>query len=439
MKLTLIFKKYRAYYRISAVALLDAAIVFICLNVIIGISFYFKDHIVPKLDRGIKENLFQSSGAPVKSDKRSSHQVQWFDYTAYEQIVAESYAGEVLDGFYELAKHGFIYQPWVQFSEPQYQGKRVNIDLDSKGFPIRRTINLVKDQSPLVQIFILGGSTTFGYNVSDEHTWPSFLSKILTERAAVAGLKIQIEVTNYGRGFYTTSQETALFIDLLRSGYRPSLVVFMGGNWGPQQDVPRFTDEIERKFQEVQFGSQINALKWVPVVRLVKGLKDLSREANSSQPRLAAPSIQDQEEYVNHVSNRFTANRKIAAKVGELYSLDTLFFLEPDAAYNYPDVLYRSSLADSRIMRKQLRTRFYRQIKNTSGAIDLTNLFELWGHDRKAIVDRVHYSPNFNRFLAQHVADRIDLNSLVPVSIDKGDSLATGAHREQKKSVPVNR
>ncbi len=431
MKLTSKITKYRASYRTCAVAIVDAGILFVCLNVLLGIVYYYKDHKGSKFVCGSAEKLFQENGAPVESDKRSAFQVKWFDYTAYEHIVDASYAGEVLDDFYDLAQKGFIYQPWVQFCEPVYHGKRVNIDLDSKGFPIRRTINPGKDQSPTVQIFTLGGSTTFGYNVSDEHTWPSYLSEILTERASAAGLNIQVVVTNYGRDFYTPSQETVLLIDLLRSGYRPSLIVFMGGNWGPQQDVPRFTEEFDRRFREMQFGPRINTLQWVPVIRLVKGLINQLHEANSHQRRMTIPNSKDQEDYVKHVISRFNINRTIAARVCELYSLNTLFFLEPDAVYNYPTDLYRSSLPESRRLRKQLRTRFYRQIKITSDIIDLTNLFELWGHDRKAIVDQVHYSPNFNRFLAQHVADHIDLKSLVPRPLDQSESLPTGASRKQ--------
>lgn len=337
-----------------------------------------------------------------------------------------------MDSFFELAQRGFIYQPWVQFSEPLYQGKRVHIDLDSKGFPIRRTTNPGKDQSSTVQIFTLGGSTTFGYNVSDEHTWPSYLSEILAERVVVAGLNLRVEVTNYGRGFYNPSQETALLIDLLRSGHRPSLIVFMDGvNWGAPQDVPRFTNEFDRRFHEMQFGSFINELKWVPIIRLVKGLNYQLHEANPQQPGIANPDIKDLEDYVKHVINRFNINRTIAARVCEMYSINTLFFLQPDAVYNYPVDLYRSPIPDKYLRTKKLRKQFYRQIKITSEIIDLTNLFELWGHDRKAIVDQVHYSPNFSRFLAQHVADHIDLKSLVARPLNKSKFGPTGASRKQ--------
>jgi hypothetical protein len=46
--------------------------------------------------------------------------------------------------------------------------------------------------------------------------------------------------------------------------------------------------------------------------------------------------------------------------------------------------------------------------------IRLTSLFDEYGvaPDRKAIVDDVHYSPAFSRFLAERVAAEIDLVSL---------------------------
>jgi hypothetical protein len=94
--------------------------------------------------------------------------------------VPQRYVSDVLDDFSDLAKLGLTYQPWVQFSEPYFSGKLVYIDIDKRGFPIRKIINpYISSQSHVVNILILDGSTTFGYNVSDEHTWPSYLSKVL--------------------------------------------------------------------------------------------------------------------------------------------------------------------------------------------------------------------------------------------------------------------
>src|SRR5262249_21285002 len=150
--------------------------------------------------------LFNVDGSPADNGKRSEYELQWFDYKSYENI-SEQYAGEVLDDFYDLSRLGFIYQPWVQFSEPPFEGKRVHVDRDIRGFPVRRTVNPGNhSNAPVVNIFVFGGSTTFGYHVSDEHTWTSYLSQILNETSGV-----NVQVTNYGHGYFNPSQEAALF------------------------------------------------------------------------------------------------------------------------------------------------------------------------------------------------------------------------------------
>jgi hypothetical protein len=50
------------------------------------------------------------------------------------------------------------------------------------------------------------------------------------------------------------------------------------------------------------------------------------------------------------------------------------------------------------------------------------------GAERRAIVDDVHYSPAFNRFLAEQVARRIDLGALAAARRDR-PAAPTGAPR----------
>jgi hypothetical protein len=112
---------------------------------------------------------------------------------------------------------------------------------------------------------------------------------------------------------------------------------------------------------------------------------------------------------------QYEQNIKIARVVSKLYNVETLFLLQPDARYNYPTELYKDQRVAKEFIQPLHRYSeiFYSKCKDIEDVIDLTNLFELWGHERKAIIDDFHYSPKFNQFLAQHVADQIDLRSLM--------------------------
>jgi hypothetical protein len=427
------------YYRTTALLLLNTIVFLILLNIIMGIAFFFRDRMFSQKDKTVatevtidpgSQGLFYTDGKPFDNGKRTSYQLQWFDYTAYERVVDASHAGNVLDDFFDLAKLGFIYQPWVQFSEPPYQGKLVNVDIDFKGFPVRRTLSPQNGQSATILIVVLGGSSTFGYNVSDEHTWPSYLSKILNERVSTASLPIRVSVMNYGRAFYDTSQETILLIDLLKSGLRPNLVIFMDGvNWGLEQDIPYFTSTFEKAFYNLQ-SPTLSYLSWVPMIRLSSSLKN--RLFSKSRDDKFKMNSKDSKEnnYVEFIFNRFIQNRIIATEICRQYSAKPLFFLQPDPAYNYPINLYRLSLPDEFLQSRFNRQQFYARMRTTEGIIDLTNLFESWGHNRKAIVDDVHYSPGFNHFLAQQVAKYIDVESLMTESHDTDTSRSTGGPRQ---------
>ena len=125
-------------------------------------------------------------------------------------------------------------------------------------------------------------------------------------------------------------------------------------------------------------------------------------------------------------------------RISEIYKTKALFFLQPDAVYNYPEDLYRLQLPDSFLKSRTLRQHFYDQMKARDGFIDFTGLFAMWGRNRKAIVDDVHYSPSFNHFLAEHVARHINLASLANGSSDSVDSEGTGAPRRTGMAPKAN-
>jgi hypothetical protein len=266
---------------------------------------------------------------------------------------------------------------------------------------------------------VFGGSTTFGYNVSDEHTWPSYLSHVLNETSGV-----DVQVTNYGRGYFNPSQEAILLQDLLKSGHRPSLALFMDGRNPPGAiDVPKFTKEVAKGYRQLQFPpSYSEQFAWIPTMRLANFLeRRLLRKVTAATD----PEI-DTKTHIETAVNGFRQNRNTSKAIATLYDVPTLFFLQPNTVYNYDTRLFRNQSLQELRDDRAFVTGLYEQLKTDKEYIDLSDLFAEWGY-RKAVVDDSHYSPSFNEFLAHRVAEFIHMNLLEP----RGMAAPTGGVRRQ--------
>jgi hypothetical protein len=414
-------------YQGAATLLLNVVVLLVLVNLLLGAAFALKDRRARQAT--LPKAPFAADGAPLPGPKRTTFQLDWFDARAYGPPSSEARAAQVLDDFHDLADAGFAYQPWTEFAEPRFEGALVHVETDDRGFLRRRTRAAAGGGTP-VSVFVLGGSTTFGYYAADDETWPSALAEVLA-RQAPAG--VRVEVTNYGRGYYNPSQEAVLLLDLFKSGHRPDLVIFMDGvNWGPAEDVPQFTKRLAAGFHELQTGrprSAVDGFEWLPMVRLARSLG--RRGAPPSAP--ASAERRDTAQVVE----RFLSSWRVAAALCALYGSDHLFLLQPDPVFNYRAELYRRPLPPSFTEERAQRAGFYAGLAGQTLATDLTGLFAEWGAERKAIVDDVHYSPAFNRFLAEQVASRIDLAALAAARRDR-PAAPTGAPRAVYPVAPMS-
>lgn len=433
--------KLRSIYRLVAINLLNTILLLIIINLVLGVAFFIKGHRTKPKPVG----LFNSDGSPVDNGKRFGGVLEWFDFDATKEV-GEVAAADVLDDFYDLANNGFIYRPWTGFSEPPFAGKRVSVDLDAAGFPVRRTINPTANGTKrILNVFVFGGSTTFGYYVADEHTWPSYLAAALNERAKQQGLNIEVQVTNHGHATYFPSQETALCIEVLKSGQRPDLIIFMDGvNWGPNQDEPVFTQTVERRFNLLQRDDPVLARQqvrswlrqWVPLYRFAAAVRQ------RTQPRypvgigpvdLNGNKVDAKKrEHIEFIAERFRQSARLSNAVCETYQTPALFFLQPDALYNYPlSLIKRSPTGQNWQTNQEERRQFYEELATDSQFISLHQAFDEFGvqQGRKAVVNGVHYNPSFNKFLAEIVAARIDLAALAKTPV-RTPQRATGLRHQ---------
>lgn len=114
------------------------------------------------------------------------------------------------------------YEPFTSYRPRPLHGRFLNI---APGH-----YRNVREQGPwppdpaACNIFVFGGSTTFGIGVPDADTIPSRLGDALN---AESGRRVR--VYNFGRPGYVAFQERLLFAQLLSAGRVPALAVFVDG------------------------------------------------------------------------------------------------------------------------------------------------------------------------------------------------------------------
>jgi hypothetical protein len=96
-----------------------------------------------------------------------------------------------------------------------------HVNIDSLG---RRVTPQPPVEGPRRQLFLLGGSTAWGFTARDSATIGAFLAVELRDR----GLR-DVEVVNLAQAAYNTTQEAATLLSELTRGRTPALAVFLDG------------------------------------------------------------------------------------------------------------------------------------------------------------------------------------------------------------------
>jgi hypothetical protein len=424
--------RFAQSYRNIAVILLNTLLFLALANLFLGVAFwgydrYHADPTDPPSKTKVKANaFFYADGAPVDNGKRFVDQLYLYDFSACEGI-SPAEAAAVQDDFYGQSLNWYTYQPWVQFADAPYRSPHLNVLWDEAGILRRRTANPPNpDKLPEILVWTFGGSTTFGYYVADAENWPSNLSQILNERARQEHLRVHIRVENYGRAAYEPNQEAILLWSLLRSGQRPSLVIFMDGvNTGEEYDYPMETMGTSQIFQLMQ-GEGLSHWPWatilrdIPMVRLGRFLRKKIRGSK------APPPVIPDDQMVRWIANRFKDNWRLAGALCHRYGIELMPCLQPSAYYQYDFSLFRFAINENHYARRRQTAALYKILRRETDCLYLGNLFQEWGPHRKAVLTECHYTPGFNKFLAEQLASRIDLSKL-PISRGFQPQEATGA------------
>src|SRR6516165_10527591 len=121
-----------------------------------------------------------------------------------DERLAKVYPGktpqEINDLLSETWSRPFIYETFTQFAERPFRGRYVNVD--AAGFRFSAGQGPWPPDPRALNVFVFGGSGTFGYGVADSETIPSRLQEELRRRNGQP-----ITIYNFGRGSYYSTQE----------------------------------------------------------------------------------------------------------------------------------------------------------------------------------------------------------------------------------------
>jgi hypothetical protein len=301
----------------------------------------------------------------------------------------------------EIWSRSVEYQPFYEFKERAYRGRFVNVS--EEGF--RR----VRDQGPWppspddLNVFVFGGSTTFGYGIADDETLASFLQEELKRRR-----RRPVRVYNFGCAYHYSSQERARFQQLLIEGFVPHLAVFVDGlnDFHAREEWPTYTRDLHQYMEDV-----IAQRRGLPP-RLIS--LDRLAAARRQSGRLLEVTAAD-EPLADRLIARYLDNKKMIEAVAAAYGVRPVFVWQPISVYGFD--WKRHHNPDSR---PQLLPRMGTERMAARLATHPLGPEFIWAADIQAqvpdplYVDGIHYAPNLCRAVAQLVAREMEARGLWP-------------------------
>ena len=355
-----------------------------------------------------------------------------------------------------------FYSPLLESRPPYMQGKYFNYT--KEGY--RKSKYQKKYNPKNINIYLFGGSTTFGTSVKDDDTIASAMNKIFYARK---NCDKKISVFNYGTPGHFSTQEFIRLLQLIRNNKKPSIVIFIDGlndffryddttmtshaiktqmELLNEKSLPgnyknmfgeKFTRELfhipgdlNDNFQYIEnyhlknfIYDFLKALNGLPIVMLSHHFNnklDSYRETRSFSASFAGTNyIDNKDEKAKSVMNRLIKNHKNIKAVADFHQIKTLFILQPVQVIDYN--LKRSvTLSQNEYDRyphlqfirfgyEYLRSKKYSDNYNNEDFLDLSGLQK--NEEKNLYVDPAHYSPYFSKKIATNIVKKIEKYSSI--------------------------
>lgn len=286
--------------------------------------------------------------------------------------------------------------------------KYFNIGSDgSRSNGIKRSSN-----PDIYKVHCYGGSTTVGDGVADDQTISAYLESKLN-----SGGGTKVAVFNYGAGNHTSLHSSLRLLDHCFAGNVPDLAIFLNGfndcyySAGGADGVIPFFDEVLKRSQDSEFRT-------TPISNIVELIPNNLKESLAFNTSFF--SNESIESCLASVKVRYSSALAIQDFVENCFGVKVRRFIEPNQALNCRTdqrLLLKINEANSRVLLVGL---LYEKLKIIGiktvfggGAVSLIEIDQ----DKQPFplyLDRVHYSPAFNEWLASRISEFIKIKQVSP-------------------------
>ena len=277
----------------------------------------------------------------------------------------------------------FRFIPFLGHTETDRENKFVN-------FTEKNGRHIVRPSNCKNNIYLYGGSTTFGYNVTDNQTLGFYLQKLVDNSTCVF---------NHGRAYYYSKQENNLFINHIENNKKINTAIFLdginercGGYEYMNQINNSFNMMVERPYLMWK-SSIINLFYTLPIVQFINSFSGSSRWIKDDNNNiLKIDSCSSNTDLKSLYEKRVSVRDGICNK----HNIKCYSFLQP--------MVGSSGKQISKLITEERKKDFiykYEVLSKAKGIIDLKYILI---NDRQlSYIDGVHYSPDSNKSIAKEL------------------------------------
>ena len=318
----------------------------------------------------------------------------------------------------EVGDH-LMYKPWIQIGNHDHNGE---FSIVINGRRAVKGLEPLKNCSSIKEIWMFGGSTTYGVGVPYSENIPSYLQEILNNHHDC------YKVINYGVPYHYSKQETINFVNnLLDNDKLPSIAIFLDGlnDFGqPGSTIrgePHFTPVLTSLVPRgsnpgSKSGSNSPILFNLEIISFLQrklSRNSISSESHSHYSNNDLPAGYTDVSAAKAISEKVTKNTLKLGKICEVYVIKCFRFLQPVAAVDYTppsnDYLTTWTQDNAKVSRFRNGYNFVRGNTRTDFRgikfIDISSVFR--NYTGIPYIDGGHYSPRANKLIANSIYSAI--------------------------------